>query len=72
MLSVVILICSLSMSPGECHDYNALQILSGGEARTLAGCGFQAQETLARSAIQPMPEREYAKIECAPRTRRHI
>jgi hypothetical protein len=72
MFSVVILICSLSMSPGECHDYNALQTLSGGEARTWAACGFQAQEALARSAIQPTPEREYAKIECAPRKRSHI
>lgn len=72
MFSVVILICSLSMSPGECHDFNALQILSAGEARSWVACGFQAQEALARSAIQPAPEREYAKVECAPRKRSHI
>jgi hypothetical protein len=64
MLSVTVLICSIATTPADCKDFTALQVVSGGEARTVAVCGAQAQEALARAAIKPAPEREYAKVQC--------
>jgi len=67
MNSVVILICSLTMAPGDCNVATALDVLNAGEARTVASCGLQAQATLARTAVKPDPDREYAKVECGGR-----
>ena len=64
MLSVVVLICSIATAPADCRELTALQVVNGGEARTVAYCAALAQEALARAAIRPAPEREYAKVEC--------
>lgn len=64
MLSVVVLICSIATSPADCRDLTALQVVSGGEARTVASGAAHAQESLARAAIKPAPDREYAKVQC--------
>ncbi len=65
MLTVVILICSISTPPGDCDAAHALEMLNIGVVRSLAACGVQAQAVLARSAIKPVPEREYVKVRCA-------
>ena len=66
MLSVVILICSLSISPHDCNDSNAREVVSGGEARTIAACTIIAQQTLTRVSVSPAPGREYIKVQCVP------
>jgi hypothetical protein len=64
MLAVVVLICSIATTPDDCRDLTALQVVSGGQARTVASCAAKAQESLARAAIKPATEREYAKVQC--------
>lgn len=65
MLSVIVLICSLSTPRADCDVSHALQTLSGGEARSFQACSLRGQAMLARSALRPVRETEYAKIECA-------
>lgn len=65
MLSVIILICSLSTSPADCNDANALEVMNGGEASTVAACTIKAQQALAKVSVRPVPGREYAKVRCA-------
>ncbi|PPQ37133.1 hypothetical protein SAMN06265338_101328 [Rhodoblastus acidophilus] len=64
MLSIVILICSIATAPADCRETNALQVVNGGQARTANNCGALAQEALARNALKPAPDREYAKVAC--------
>jgi len=64
MLLVVVLICSVATAPVDCRDLTAIQVISGGEARTPGNCGALAQEAIARAAIKPEPDREYAKVQC--------
>ncbi len=67
MLSVVVLICSLSTPPGDCDVSHALQTLSVGEEHSFMACSLRGEAMLARSALRPVRESEYAKIQCAPR-----
>jgi hypothetical protein len=64
MISVLILICSISIPPQNCDSSNALATLHGGKTASVAGCGVEGQAFLARSPLKPDPAREYAKIEC--------
>ena len=68
MLSVVVLICSLTIAPQDCTSANAVATLRGGEANTPMSCGTELQAMLGRSAIKPDPEKEYAKIVCRRQT----
>jgi hypothetical protein len=64
MLSVIILICSVSTQPQNCHSANALATLRGGQVASVMGCGRNAQTYLSQSALKPDPDREYAKVQC--------
>lgn len=62
--SVLILICSLSVSPGDCRPETAIDVVRGPSATSPAQCGFLGQAAIARTTIAPREGREYLKIVC--------
>ena len=70
MLTALILICSLAVTPdlADCNHKNALDVLRAPEEFTNhALCGMQGQAYLAETAIgRRLNENESVKIVCAP------
>jgi hypothetical protein len=62
--SVLILICSLSVSPSECRPETAIDVVQGPKVQNQFQCGFLGQATIARTAIAPREGQEYMKIVC--------
>jgi hypothetical protein len=64
LYSVVILVCSLSVSPSECRPETAIDIVQGPKVGNPAQCGFLGQATIARTTLVPREGQEYLKILC--------
>ena len=62
--TIVILICSLSVSHADCQPDTALDVVQGPRVSRETDCGFMGQAAIATTAIVPRPDEEYAKIIC--------
>lgn len=66
MLQVLILVCSVSVSPPDCNSDTALDVIAGPDASSLMSCMLGSQAMLARTAEIGQRPREYVKIRCSP------
>lgn len=64
LYSVLILICSLSVSPSECRPETAIDVVQGPKVQNQLQCGFFGQATIAGTTIAPREGLEYMKIVC--------
>jgi hypothetical protein len=62
--SILILICSLSVSPSECRPDTAIDVVQGPKVSSVLQCGLMGQATIAGVAIAPREGQEYMKIVC--------
>lgn len=65
--SVLILICSLSVTPSECRPDTAIDVVQGPKVENPFQCGFFGQATIAATTIAPREGQEYMKIVCKRR-----
>jgi hypothetical protein len=66
MLQVLILVCSVSVSPSECKPETALDVIAGPDAQSLMACMMGSQAMLARTAQLGQRPNEYVKVRCSP------
>jgi hypothetical protein len=65
MFKILILICSVNLTPAECQVNNALDVIDGPEASSEALCGMYGQAYIADTALGARPhENEYVKVLC--------
>lgn len=64
MLHVLILICSMDVSPPDCQRETALDIISGPHVANVMTCGFQGQALVASTSAIGRHPNEYMKIRC--------
>jgi hypothetical protein len=66
MFTVLILVCSINLSPAECRVQNALDVIRGPDADTAASCGVVGQTYVAGAAVTfHHRSDEYLKFVCA-------
>lgn len=63
--SIVILVCSMSLSHADCQPWNAVDVVQGPKVKSELMCGLFGQTQLAQTAIAPRPGEEYVKILCS-------
>lgn len=68
MFKVLILVCSVSLSPQDCRPDNATAVINGPEAQNELMCGLNGQAYLAGTAIAGKRDDEYIKVRCARTT----
>jgi hypothetical protein len=68
MFKVLILVCSVSLSPPDCRADNATAVINGPAAQNELMCGLNGQAYLATTAIAERREDEYLKVRCARTT----
>lgn len=69
MFKILILICSVGLSPAECRTDTALDVIQGPDASSEAMCGLHGQAYLAETALgERRRENEYVKISCTRST----
>lgn len=65
MLTTLILICALGVSPQNCTADHALFVMRGTTHHTLPmACLREGPEILGRSALKPQDGKEYVKFSC--------
>jgi hypothetical protein len=68
MFKVLILVCSVSLSPQDWRTDNATAVINGPAAQNELMCGLNGQAYLATTAIAERREDEYLKVRCARTT----
>lgn len=68
MFKVLILICSVSMSPADCQAYNAVDVIQGPDSASELICGLHGQAYLAQIALDRHRDDEYLKVKCTRTT----
>ena len=63
MMKVVLLICGMAVSPGDCQERNARVVVQGPDAPNEMACAMRSQAYLASTAIE-IGSREYLKVKC--------
>lgn len=66
MLQVLILVCSVNVSPADCQIETALDVISGGELVNAATCGLIGQARYAALSLAEHAQGQYLKIRCEP------
>ena len=59
MFKVLILVCSINLSPPDCQMDNAIDVINGPEAQNEMMCGFFAD-----TALTGQRDDEYVKVKC--------
>lgn len=65
MLQIMIFVCSVNISPADCHFETALDVISGPQAESVVACGLQGQALIAATSIARRGPGEYIKIKCS-------
>jgi hypothetical protein len=68
MFKVLILVCSMALTPSECRIDNAIAVIDGPDAPNELMCGLNGQAYVAGTAIAEKHEHEYVKITCSRTT----
>lgn len=63
MFKILVFMCSLNITPANCTEKNASQVLESPTFTNPFECN-QSQSWLAKLAIQPIPGKEYIKTSC--------
>ncbi|MCO5064021.1 MAG: hypothetical protein M9924_06340 [Rhizobiaceae bacterium] len=66
MLQVLILVCSVSVSPPDCNSDTALDVIVGPDSASVMSCMLGSQAMLARTAQLGQRPKEYVKVRCSP------
>jgi hypothetical protein len=64
MFEVVVLFCSLNLSPGECRAETALDVVRGPVVANEIMCGLHGQAYIAPTTLPRRSEGEYVKLQC--------
>ena len=65
MFQILILICSVSLSPADCQANSAVDVIQGPEAASVEMCGLHGQAYLAEIAMGTRHrDDEYVKVKC--------
>jgi hypothetical protein len=64
MFKVLILICSVNVSPQDCQPQTAADVITGPIVSSELSCGLSGQAYVADTAIRPTG-REYLKVQCS-------
>ncbi len=65
MLQIMILVCSVNLSPADCRVETALDVISGPQAQGVVSCGLQGQALIAATSFARRGPDEYIKIKCS-------
>jgi hypothetical protein len=65
MLQIMILVCSVNLSPADCQIETALDVISGPQTQSVVSCGLQGQALIAATSIARRGPDEYIKIKCS-------
>lgn len=68
MFKVLILVCSVALSPDQCQADTAVAVIDGPEAPNEVMCGLNGQAYLANTALAERREGEYVKVTCSRST----
>ena len=69
MFKILILICSVSLSPSECQTDNALDVIQGPDAASAEMCSLHGQAYVAETALADRRrDDEYVKVRCTRST----
>lgn len=69
MFKVLILVCSVSVSPADCQINTALDVITGPEASNEIQCGLFGQAFYAETAMGGQQRAdEYLKVKCTRTT----
>jgi hypothetical protein len=68
MFKVLILVCSVALTPDECQADTAVAVIDGPEAPNEVMCGLNGQAYLAGTAMASKQEDEYVKVTCSRST----
>jgi hypothetical protein len=65
VFKVLILVCSINLTPADCQTDTAVNVISGPEAGNQAVCGLYGQAYIANTALAPaLHDGEYVKVKC--------
>ena len=64
MFKVMILVCSINLSPADCQMDNAIDVINGPDAQNEMMCGFYGQAYVADTALTGQRSDEYVKVKC--------
>ena len=64
MYSIVILVCSIALSHGDCQAKTAVDVVRGPTVDNPMMCGFDAQAMIARTNLVQTDGAEYVKVVC--------
>ena len=69
MFKVLILVCSIHLSPPDCETNTATEVISGPSASNESVCGLYGQAYIAGTAIGTgLSNDEYVKVKCTRST----
>jgi len=69
VFKVLILVCSIQLTPPDCQSNTAISVISGPEAANQSVCGLYGQAYIADTAIGiGLRDDEYVKIKCTRST----
>ena len=64
MFKVLILVCSINLSPSDCQLDNAIDVINGPSAQNEMMCGFYGQAYVADTSLTGRRNDEYVKVKC--------
>jgi hypothetical protein len=64
MFQIIVLICTLAMTPSDCQTENALDVFLGPLVANEVMCGLHGQALVAQTALPARGPDEYVKIQC--------
>jgi hypothetical protein len=64
MFQVLILVCSVSLTPADCQVDTALDLINGPTVASEMMCGLHGQAYIAQTSIRPQAAGEYVKVKC--------
>jgi hypothetical protein len=64
MFKVLILVCSINLSPSDCQLDNAIDVINGPAAQNEMMCGFYGQAYVADTSLTGQRNDEYVKVKC--------
>ena len=65
MFKVLILVCSINITPADCQMDTAVDVISGPEAANQSVCGLYGQAYIADTALgAALRDDEYVKVKC--------
>jgi len=71
MFKVLILVCSMNLTPQDCEIKNAIHVIAGPLVSNELSCCLSGRAFVASTAVAPT-DGEYVKIQCKRRSSREV